>query len=724
MSQTAPITPFNNLGNFIKNVKVATTGTLVGEEIGINFISGGGATVTAVNNPLTRYVDVTVSATGVAPAGQALTKVDDTNVTLTLGGSPAVALLAATSITVGWSGTLAAGRLNSNVVQAVVNDTNVTGSIAAQSLTLGWTGTLADSRLSTTTVTAASYGSATQVGTFTVSATGRLTAASNVTITPAASSITGAQNLSVGVSLNIIAGTGTGATLQAITIDTIQGIRTVDTPTFAALILGTATTSLTTLDVEGNANVGNFGMRIYDWGNTLVVGYVRALTSGFLDIDSEGGNQLSLSVSGTQALTFDGSRRAVFSARTTVNANFVVTQGSLSAATTGIAHTATWNNAGITFIGISSNITNTNSASGSRILSIQVASVAKFDIDVSGNVKTGIWQATAVSSTFGGTGIDSHLSTGVATVSSGTWSITATLATTLGGTGSNVGTPTDGQLLIGKTSTNAFVLATLTQTINQITVTNGSGTITLSTPQNIDTSCAFQCTRITAGQAISSVTIDGISLNQGYFFTGNSAEAMVGARFSAGSGAGTDFYIAASGATSGGSNLAGGDVRLYPGLSTGTGRSYIRLKGYTRATSTGTGDNSALDRMVLNCQLALTNNSDTQILTATLASGSTIGIEVSYCIEVTNGTDYQVERGRVVWTALNKGGVFTVGAPVKFGNLQSVSTGTLTVSFTTPTGANPLSLTVKANSSLTPSTGYPRIGFSVQNYSQQTITIT
>lgn len=77
----------------------------------------------------------------------ALTKVDDTNVTLTLGGTPATALLQATSLTLGWTGTLAAGRLNSNVVQAVTNDTNVTGSIAAQNLTLGWTGRLAFSRL-------------------------------------------------------------------------------------------------------------------------------------------------------------------------------------------------------------------------------------------------------------------------------------------------------------------------------------------------------------------------------------------------------------------------------------------------------------------------------------------------------------------------------------------------------------------------------------------------
>jgi hypothetical protein len=45
---------------------------------------------------------------GVTPA--ALTKTDDTNVTLTLGGTPATALLQATSLTLGWSGQLAVAR--------------------------------------------------------------------------------------------------------------------------------------------------------------------------------------------------------------------------------------------------------------------------------------------------------------------------------------------------------------------------------------------------------------------------------------------------------------------------------------------------------------------------------------------------------------------------------------------------------------------------------------
>jgi hypothetical protein len=42
--------------------------------------------------------------------GSALTKADDTNVTLTLGGTPASALLAAASLTLGWTGSLAVGR--------------------------------------------------------------------------------------------------------------------------------------------------------------------------------------------------------------------------------------------------------------------------------------------------------------------------------------------------------------------------------------------------------------------------------------------------------------------------------------------------------------------------------------------------------------------------------------------------------------------------------------
>jgi len=54
--------------------------------------------------------------TGSTVPSAALTKTDDTNVTLTLGGSPATALLAATSLTLGWNGTLADSRITSAAI--------------------------------------------------------------------------------------------------------------------------------------------------------------------------------------------------------------------------------------------------------------------------------------------------------------------------------------------------------------------------------------------------------------------------------------------------------------------------------------------------------------------------------------------------------------------------------------------------------------------------------
>ena len=55
----------------------------------------------------------TLNSTSVVTAN-ALTRVNDTNVTLTLGGTPATALLQNVSLTLGWSGTLDDGRITSS----------------------------------------------------------------------------------------------------------------------------------------------------------------------------------------------------------------------------------------------------------------------------------------------------------------------------------------------------------------------------------------------------------------------------------------------------------------------------------------------------------------------------------------------------------------------------------------------------------------------------------
>ena len=60
---------------------------------------------------LSAVAPITLSAGGaIGITGVALTKTDDTNVTLTLGGSPSTALVTAASLTLGWTGQLAVGR--------------------------------------------------------------------------------------------------------------------------------------------------------------------------------------------------------------------------------------------------------------------------------------------------------------------------------------------------------------------------------------------------------------------------------------------------------------------------------------------------------------------------------------------------------------------------------------------------------------------------------------
>lgn len=66
-----------------------------------------------------------MSSTGTAPqwsAPGALTKTDDTNVTLTLGGSASTALLNAASLTLGWTGQLAVGRGGTGIASYTAGD--------------------------------------------------------------------------------------------------------------------------------------------------------------------------------------------------------------------------------------------------------------------------------------------------------------------------------------------------------------------------------------------------------------------------------------------------------------------------------------------------------------------------------------------------------------------------------------------------------------------------
>lgn len=72
-----------------------------------------------------------------------------------------------------------------------------------------------------------------------------------------------------------------------------------------------------------------------------------------------------------------------------------------------------------------------------------------------------------------------------------------TLAVARGGTGQS--TYTNGQILIGNTTGSTLAKATITGTSNQVVVTNGAGSITLSTPQSIGTASNVQFGKVGIG---------------------------------------------------------------------------------------------------------------------------------------------------------------------------------------------------------------------------------
>jgi hypothetical protein len=93
--------------------------------------------------------------------------------------------------------------------------------------------------------------------------------------------------------------------------------------------------------------------------------------------------------------------------------------------------------------------------------------------------------------------------------------LSSTLVVGSGGTGQT--TYTNGQLLIGNTTGNTLAKATLTGTTDQVVVTNGTGSITLSLPQSINTTSNPTFGLVTAsfsgdGSALTSLSGSAISI--------------------------------------------------------------------------------------------------------------------------------------------------------------------------------------------------------------------
>ena len=143
---------------------------------------------------------------------------------------------------------------------------------------------------------------------------------------------------------------------------------------------------------------------------------------------------------------------------------------------------------------------------------------------------------------------------------------------------------------------------------------------------------------------------------------------------------------------------------------------------YIALDTTPLGGTAQVTKEVVGRRRIVTNNSATAVASFTIANSSSIGGVIRYTVEVTNGTDYQVETGEVTFHCNNKAGAFSGNSTTKFGNIQAMTSGTLTVTWTI-TAANPAVLTVNCNSSLTPSAGYPRVNYTLENLTGQAVAL-
>jgi hypothetical protein len=152
---------------------------------------------------------ITINATGAGVVPAALTKVDDSNVTLTLGGTPATSLLQAVSLTLGWTGQLGLTRGGTNASLVASNG----GIVYSTASALAILSSTASAVLLTDASGIPVFSSSMTNGQVIIGSTGAtptaatLTAGTNISITNAAGSITIAATGAGGFSWNVVSGT-------------------------------------------------------------------------------------------------------------------------------------------------------------------------------------------------------------------------------------------------------------------------------------------------------------------------------------------------------------------------------------------------------------------------------------------------------------------------------------------------------------------------------------
>lgn len=371
-----------------KGVSLGTSGT-------VDVINFTGAPVTASRTGNT----VTVDITGGGGSSGDITKVDDTNVTLTLGGTPTGSVLNSVSFTLGWTGTLADGRIASasnwnSAYSNRITSLTTTGNSGAS--------TLISNVLNIPTYTLAGLGgisltslSSTATGLTYTNTTGVFSLTSGYVIP----TTTQETNWNTAYTNRITSLTTTGSSGAATLISNVLNI-----PNYTLAGLGgqpldadlTAIAALT--GTSGFLKTNGAGTWTVDT-NTYLTGNQSITLSGEASGSGTTGISVTLSNSAviSKVLTGFTSTTGTILATDSILQAIQKLDGNLAAATAGGVSSVT---------GTTNRITSTGGSN--PIIDISASYVGQSSITTLGTISTGVWQGTVVDELYGGTGIGTY----------------------------------------------------------------------------------------------------------------------------------------------------------------------------------------------------------------------------------------------------------------------------------------------------------------------------
>lgn len=170
-----------------------------------------------------------------------------------------------------------------------------------------------------------------------------------------------------------------------------------------------------------------------------------------------------------------------------------------------------------------------------------------------------------------------------------------------------------------------------------------------------------------------------------------------------------------------GTNIVGGTLTVRSALPTGNATPPVmQIDGGALGGGSGSSLATQVHREIFGASKNLTNNTTTTVSNITDASNTSAAVIVHYAVEIFDGTNVQYETGLVMCAINNKAGAFTQNTCTKTGNIQGVTSGTLTITWTI-TAANPALLQINSNSSLTTTTN--RVTYNLENLTQQAVSI-